>query len=209
MIKIRYFFVLIGFGLLMPTNTLSNNPNKVKQCLIRGQHYPYSLYEVVVIELKRREGFSSAPYRDGDGWTIGYGQHYKTKNALPCSKMSEKQATILLQNTLKNEYAYIQTKLPNLKAHELWALVSLSYNIGLKRIRENEDFWTALSTQDYEKLRYAWLTDFSGSENKHRSRILEWSLFTNNIDKVQELHKEAKEIISCRYARKLDFSKKN
>lgn len=207
--KIQYFLVLIGICLLFPITTLSNNPEKVKQGLLRVQRYPYSLYEVVVIELKRREGFSSTPYRDGEGWTIGYGQHYKTKKDLPSVKMSEKQATALLQNTLKNEYAYIQTKLTHLKAHELWALVSLSYNIGLKRIRENENFWNALSTHDNEKLRLAWLSDFSDSENKHRSRVLEWSLFTNNIDKVQELHKQAKQIISCRYAKKIDFSKKS
>lgn len=209
MLNIRSFFLLIGLCSLFHTNTFSSNVNTTKECLIRVKRYPYSLYEVVVIELKRREGFSSAPYKDGDGWTIGYGQHYKTKKDLPCSTMSEKQATALLQNTLKNEYAYIQTKLPKLKAHELWALVSLSYNIGLKRIRENETFWTSLLIQDNEKLRYAWLTDFSDSENKHRSRILEWSLFTNNIEKVKKLHKEAKEILSLRYAKKMDFSKKS
>lgn len=205
----RYFFVLTGLFWLLPINTFSSNVNKTKQCLLRGKHYPYSLYEVVVIELKRREGFSSSPYRDGDGWTIGYGQHYKTKKELPYQVINEKQATVLLQNTLEKEFLYIQKRLPYLLVHELWALVSLSYNIGLKRIRENQVFWNSLLMQDKEKLRYAWLTDFSDSENKHRSRVLEWFLFTNNIEKVKELHKEAKEIISFRYARKLDFSKKN
>lgn len=189
------------------TLVCSDEPSRVAipQLYSPSDNYPYSIYEVVVIELKRREGFSSMPYPDGTGWSIGYGMFYKDKKEMPKYPMTEEEASKLLENTLNAQYQYLKTRFPKYERHELWALVSLSYNVGLKRIREDELFWNALQNKDLKTLKNKWLGFYSPSANKQFSRKLEWALFTNDAATIKQLHEAGKLVVTSRYVRKKDF----
>lgn len=199
LLSLIFTLSLTGFGFVNPTATAISAPH------CPADNYPYSIYEIVVVELKRREGFSSMPYADGEGWSIGYGMFYKDKKEILKYPITEEEASKLLETTLNSQHQYLKSRFPKYEKHELWALVSLSYNVGLKRIREDAVFWDALQSKNLKALKKKWLTFYSPSANKQFSRKLEWALFTNDAATIKEMHEEGKLIVANRYVKKKDF----
>lgn len=167
---------------------------------------PYSSYDVVMTELKRREGFASQPYWDGDAWAIGYGLHFKNKADIPPYPISEQLATSLIKKELDVLQKYVDEQFPNHEKHQKWAIISLVYNLGATRVNQNLVFWEALKIQDMEVLGEHWIADFSTTTNHKRSRELEWALFTEYEQKVKRMHEENAAIVKSRYERNIDFS---
>ncbi len=168
--------------------------------------FPFSLYTLVSVDLKRREGFSSRPYMDGEQWAIGYGQHFKTASDLPKYPITEKKATEIMNKMLEVEYRNVCQQFPNYNPNEKWALTSLVFNVGMTAVRSDSVFWTALKSKNTPVLKEKWIHPvFAKSTNHQKSRELEWAMFINDVDQTSILYEEAVKIVKYRYEKKVDF----
>ena len=97
--------------------------------------------------IKRFEGFSPVPYKDAQGFSIGYGHFIKPGENL--TAVSEGQARILLKQDAAIASAAVKNsvKVP-LTQNQFDALVSLSYNIGITAFR-NSTLLQKLNAGDY------------------------------------------------------------
>lgn len=80
--------------------------------------------------IKSFEGCRLTSYQDSGGvWTIGYGH---TNGVKPNHTISQEQATLYLQQDLKNAEKYVNAYVSvyNLTQHQFDALVSFTYNCG-------------------------------------------------------------------------------
>lgn len=102
------------------------------------------MYEKLIEQLKKFEGFSGNPYTDTQGYeTIGIG----TK--LP---LTEEEAELLLQHRLKQTVNNLNIlKLDNLDIKEEAKIIlyDMAYNLGTKGILGFKKMWLALENKDY------------------------------------------------------------
>lgn len=102
------------------------------------------MYEKLIEQLKKFEGFSGNPYTDTQGYeTIGIG----TK--LP---LTEEEAELLLQHRLKQTVNNLNVlKLDNLDIKEEAKIIlyDMAYNLGTKGILGFKKMWLALENKDY------------------------------------------------------------
>lgn len=102
------------------------------------------MYEKLIEQLKKFEGFSGNPYTDTQGYeTIGIG----TK--LP---LTEEEAELLLQHRLKQTVNNLNVlKLDNLDIKEEAKIIlyDMAYNLGTKGILGFKKMWKALENKDY------------------------------------------------------------
>lgn len=102
------------------------------------------MYEKLIEQLKKFEGFSGNPYTDTQGYeTIGIG----TK--LP---LTEEEAELLLQHRLKQTVNNLNVlKLDNLDIKEEAKIIlyDMAYNLGTKGLLGFKKMWLALENKDY------------------------------------------------------------
>lgn len=84
------------------------------------------------------EGFSSTPYRDANGWSIGYGHFLGISATTPNITWSLNDAENALSNDTKKAQAAINgaVSIP-LTQNQFDALTSLIYNIGVNAFRSS------------------------------------------------------------------------
>ena len=86
--------------------------------------------------IKRFEGFSSVPYRDAQGWSIGYGHFIKPDETL--TAVSEEQANELLRQDAATASAAVSNNVTvPLTQNQFDALVSFTYNVGVTAFRNS------------------------------------------------------------------------
>ncbi len=163
--------------------------------------------DIVVAELKRREGFASRPYKDKEIWTIGYGLHVEKWADMPKYPISEYQAELYMNKRLMSDYENVEKVFPQFNENEKWALTSLVYNKGMTIVKNNTALWNALHLKDMAVLEKLWISEFSNTSNHKNSRELEWALFSLNETKLRTLYEESAVIVESRNLRKVDFSK--
>lgn len=100
------------------------------------------------------EGFRSCPYRDAVGvWTIGYGETLGVTAHTPCIRREKARAQ--LRRRLNQDFAKPLRNLIDrrLNRHELNALTSWAYNVGIgavadstlrRRLNAGEDKWRVI-----------------------------------------------------------------
>lgn len=76
--------------------------------------------------IKRFEGFSAKAYRDGNGYSIGYGHNGAAAN----QTINQAEAEELLQQDLRRFETSVNAVSSNLTQGQFDAAVSLAYNIG-------------------------------------------------------------------------------
>lgn len=163
--------------------------------------------DIVVAELKRREGFASRPYKDKEVWTIGYGLHVEKWADMPKYPISEAQAELYMNKRLMSDYDNVNRVFPHFSEHEKWALTSLVYNKGMTMVKNNTALWNALHLKDMATLEKLWIGEFANTSNHKYSRELEWALFSLNEPKLRALYEDSAVIVENRNQRKVDFSK--
>lgn len=163
--------------------------------------------DIVVAELKRREGFASRPYKDKEVWTIGYGLHVEKWADMPKYPISEAQAELYMNKRLMSDYENVNRVFPHFSENEKWALTSLVYNKGMTMVKNNTALWNALHLKDMAALEKLWVSEFSNTSNHKYSRELEWALFSLNEPKLRALYEDSAVIVENRNQRKVDFSK--
>ncbi len=163
--------------------------------------------DIVVAELKRREGFASRPYKDKEVWTIGYGLHVEKWADMPKYPISESQAELYMNKRLMSDYENVNRVFPHFSENEKWALTSLVYNKGMTMVKNNTALWNALHLKDMASLEKLWISEFSNTSNHKYSRELEWALFSMNETKLRTLYEDSAVIVQNRNERNVDFSK--
>ena len=133
--------------------------------------------------LKRREEFRATPYLDAARiWTIGYGHVIRPNEKKTLTKLTEPQATLLLDQDCDPVELYLDAIQRNFKTllnqHQFDALVSFAFNVGLrafedstllKRVRAG-DFEAAAA--EFDRWIYITKTGLDGVRRKVRSRGL-------------------------------------
>jgi lysozyme len=85
--------------------------------------------------LKRFEGFSASSYKDGNGYSIGYGHH----GAQPGQEISKEMAEELLVKDLAHFEKGVLSLLARPVTQEQFdALVSYAYNCGIYALKETK-----------------------------------------------------------------------
>lgn len=198
--------ILLLFFFMGSLKAKTNTPNKCFEFPVSTFTSPIPIYEVVLMELKRREGFASQPYLDGDMWAIGYGQHYKNWSEVPYYPLNERQATEVVNKSLEKEFRNVAAQFPNLEQNEKWAVTSLTYNVGITTLKEDSIMWTALLQKDIKVLKNRWLENYAATSNHKQSRELEWAIFTKDEATIEKMYANALEVMKARYKSKTDFS---
>lgn len=197
---------LISILLFYVGNLNANNNNYNKYFEFSAFTVPIPTYQVVLMELKRREGFASQPYLDGEMWAIGYGQHYKNWSEVPYYPLNERQATEVVNKSLEKEFRNVAAQFPNLEQNEKWAVTSLTYNIGITTLKEDSIMWAALQQKDMNVLKTRWLENYAATSNHKQSRQLEWAIFTKDEETIEKMYANALEVMKARYKSNTDFS---
>lgn len=201
------FCFLMGFiysGVLSAQNPAYRPP--AKHCTKNAEIVTISWKEIIVTELKRREGFASRPYKDKECWTIGYGLHIDNWADMPKYPIAECQAELIMDKRLMADYENVAQVFPHYTENEKWALTSLVYNKGMTNVKSNKALWDALHLKDKKALEKLWMSEFSNTTNHKYSRELEWALFTMDEPKLRALYEASAVIVENRNARKVDFS---
>lgn len=113
----------VGTGTIGPENALLSLPmSTVKQP-------PITANTLAII--RQEEGLRLTPYRDGDGYSIGYGHYLGTKASAPGTRITTAQAeTYLMQDaTDAAETIRKYVRVP-LGQNQFDALVSFVFNVG-------------------------------------------------------------------------------
>lgn len=102
----------------------------------------YSDYAVSFI--RAEEGYSATPYRDANGWSIGYG-HYMGANPT-IERVTQQEAEKFLLSDMNDALALVRLNSGNmaLNQNQLDALVSAAYNIGPKLFRNRDGSRTGI-----------------------------------------------------------------
>ena len=97
--------------------------------------------------IKRFEGFSPVPYRDAQGWSIGYGHFIKPGETF--TAISEAQGRALLKADAKVASDTVSNKVRvPLTQNQFDALVSFTYNVGVNAFA-NSTLLARLNAGDY------------------------------------------------------------
>jgi len=84
-------------------------------------------------DLKRLEGFSPVPYRDADGWSIGYGHWAKRKSDLP-EAVTVVEANDFLDQDIEEVEAWLLRRFPEwsgkLTGNCRAVVVNIVFNVG-------------------------------------------------------------------------------
>jgi lysozyme len=107
--------------------------------------------------IKEFEGFSSKPYLcPANIPTIGYGNTmYKSgeRVTMDDAEITEEQATEMLLNTIKSVEKQVKNVLEvKLKAHQLAALISFTYNVGIGNLSNSTLLAWVNSNPDYSRI---------------------------------------------------------
>ncbi|HGO6127510.1 TPA: lysozyme [Burkholderia cepacia] len=86
--------------------------------------------------IMQREGFSATPYRDANGYSIGYGHFIKPGESFTSIDQSTGQA-LLMQDIASAQQAVASSVTVPLTQNQFDALVSFVYNIGVGAFRSS------------------------------------------------------------------------
>lgn len=113
--------------------------------------------------LKGLEGFKAKAYKDGKGYSIGYGHFIqKSESVLLKKTITKSEAEILLLKDVARFENYVNQKLPWFKTqYEFDALVMRAFNVGSL----GSKFIDALKQRDMDRLFKVWKT-YNHSEGK-------------------------------------------
>jgi len=133
----------------------------------------YSLYDVMMSNIKSREGLSLKAYEQGGKYYIGYGhQIRRTEQYLRDTSITIEYAEQLLQKDVSDIMLYVNDRY-KLVGNKLIAVTMLAYNIGIGKLNNYiGDVLKAYIADgcDYngEKLRRFWLSlcHYNNSVNK-------------------------------------------
>lgn len=133
--------------------------------------------------LKRREEFRATPYRDTEGnWTIGYGHKIRPHERATLLKLTEDEASDLLDRDCDPVELYLDAIRGNFKAglnqHQFDGCVTLAFNIGLKAFETSTllkylgtgDFGNAAA--EFDRWIYETIKGPNGMSTKRRNRGL-------------------------------------
>ena len=127
-----------------------------------------------VAQLKRQEGYSATPYRDGNGWSIGYGRRIWIFNDLPENMKSQEEtestATFHLlhgiqksKGNLKGIFGeWLYPKMEKEHPYRLTALINMVFNLGRTGFLGFNNTIAAILRQDWEGVAYHMLDTKSG-----------------------------------------------
>ena len=107
--------------------------------------------------IKEFEGFSSKPYLcPANIPTIGYGNTMYTNGervTMDDAEIDEKQAEAMLLDTIKTVEKQVKNVLEvKLKAHQLAALISFTYNVGIGNLSNSTLLAWVNSNPDYSRI---------------------------------------------------------
>lgn len=132
-----------------------NSYLKTVLIIMAGGLIVYALSKTAFIKswLKQWEGFSPTPYKDGDGYSIGYGHQILPGEPYwpygTIKEISEPEASALLDQDMNKARAAVlsYTRVP-LSSSQLDALTSFVYNIGTNAF-SNSTLLKKLNAGDY------------------------------------------------------------
>lgn len=112
-----------------------------------------NFFDVLVDKIKTHEGFVSTPYKDGHGWSYGYGHNVIT-NRKPDIIITEREAEELLIDDLINIYIPgTRNLIPHFKELDLYkqlAFIDMTYNMGIYWLHSWPNTKKALENKDYK-----------------------------------------------------------
>lgn len=101
--------------------------------------------------IKKQEGFSSNPYKDVGGWSVGYGFYTKGNNK-PAS-MTKEEADAKLENMLQDDiFPFLKRNIKTydkLNDNQKAALASYTWNIGQGNFLKQKNLMQALNNEDW------------------------------------------------------------
>ncbi len=98
--------------------------------VLEGAHINNN-YNIVIAELKRREGLKLVKYICSGGHrTIGFGQ-----TRCKSRKITEVRANEMLNKSFKEHYQRAQKEFPGLSDNKYLAIALLTYNVGWQKLR--------------------------------------------------------------------------
>ena len=103
---------------------------------------------------KKKEGFRSKPYKDGAGYSIGYGHQIKPGEEHLMNGITQEQADILLQKDMAQHTAGLLKASPWVKdmpENVQVALRDMAYNMGPGFMKKFPNLEKALKEGDYKK----------------------------------------------------------
>ena len=104
--------------------------------------------EQLVEQLKRHEGFRSAPYRDSMGkLTFGYGFTY----------LHEDEADMVLRMRITRLEHILRRKIKYRSPARQNVLINMAFNLGVRGLYGFKKMWKAITRQDFDKAAYEML----------------------------------------------------
>lgn len=186
--KERYIFAFWIMGALFLTVGLFIN-RKHKPILKEAK--PPSYFELSIWELIRREDIRLDKYICPAGKpTIGVGLQTDEYESI-----SLQQAKDMLYVDFQERYDVIEQLLPNHSRNEIMAVALLAHNIGITKLISSPQWERILNkTDDCVDYwgKYCYYTTPQGkskrSPNLEQAREMEIALWTNNMERLKELH---------------------
>lgn len=107
------------------------------------------LIKTVVDDIKRHEGFSPTRYRDGNGWSIGYGSRNRgIKN------ITEEQATFLVFDDINYIVERFDMNIPWWREAPVdcqRAMINMAYNLGITGFLQFKNAIAYMEAGEYSK----------------------------------------------------------
>lgn len=126
-------------------------------------------FHALVARVKRHEGFRSTPYRDAEGWAIGYGRN------LTFNPITEHEAEVLLQNDLMRVIEDLQQRISfwsEIDSVRQEALTEMAYNLGVGGLMKFARMLEALEANRYADAEYHALDSKWARQVGHRAKVL-------------------------------------
>jgi lysozyme len=127
------------------------------------------------------EGWSPTAYKDSAGlWTIGYGHLIRPNEShLLTSVIDELEGARLLQKDVRLAEDCVTANCPALEQYEFDALVSFTYNLGCRSLR-NSRLLTRIKQKDKRAADELLIWNIAGGKVVRgliRRRAIEWAMF--------------------------------
>jgi GH24 family phage-related lysozyme (muramidase) len=110
--------------------------------------------------IRNKEGLRLKPYRDGAGWTIGYGHQIKPDEGYLHDGITEQQAEHILNKDAGERLAEVQKRLPHLNKKQRTALVSFLFSMSPNNLKNTKVYKAIKDGKSSEQLREVWMNSF-------------------------------------------------
>ena len=190
-------FTIIGFTIIFlwlsfVTGVVIDTHNDVEKVVKEKDE----LYELVVLELIRRESIRLKAYRDGAGYkTIGIGTRTKDLDTITLE-----QAFDFMHLKFAKFYDIVDTEFPNHERHEKLAITLLAYNIGINKLKALGQ-WDRIKNRSEDAVhmwkKYIYYLDYRTNEyepslNLIKARRFEVALYQNDMGHLNAQKDELK-----------------